>query len=235
MTALAASARPAGRLGLQVFRRDPYHGRQPAHPLSVLIHALPRPGLRLDVNLWRIQNLPNLWRGLWRIWLGMLLGVPVHYGAAFLRVTIGATGETIELGLASLRVVTTAGVTEIATRFAGTSAASIANFKYMGFGTGTTAENITDTALVTELTTEYATDNTRPTGSQSAATNVYTSVATLSPDGAGTLAITETGIFAQAATGGGTLLDRFKYAAVNLTRSADSLQVTFNFTITAGG
>ena len=78
MTAIAASSRPTGRLGLKVLRGDPYEGRQPAHPLSVLRHALPRFGLRLDVNLWRIRNLPNLWRGLWRVWLGMALGVPVH-------------------------------------------------------------------------------------------------------------------------------------------------------------
>lgn len=231
----ARKMRPTGTIALTVMRGfggNPFGHRDPDHPLNILKHGLPRPGLSAEVNWWRFTNLPNLWRGLWRVWLAKLLGVPTHYGAVFLRVS--RAGEWTELGLASLRVITTAGVTDIATRFAGSTPANIANYKFAGFGTGTTAEATSDTALVTELTTQYNPDNTRPTGSQAASTNTYTTVATLTPDA--NCAITEHGVFTQAATGGGTLLDRSVFAAVNLVSSnPDSLQATYVLTIVAGG
>jgi hypothetical protein len=106
--------------------------------------------------------------------------------------------------------------------------------KYHGFGTGTTNEAAGDTTLVTELTTQYATDNTRPTGSltEGASANIFRTVGTLSPDAS--VAITEHGIFSQAANSGGTLLDRSKFAAINLV-SGDSLQVTYDLTVPSGG
>jgi hypothetical protein len=93
---------------------------------------------------------------------------------------------------------------------------------------GTTAAAAGDTALQTELTTQYATDNTRPTGSQAHSTNTYTTVATLSPDA--NVAITEWGLLTQAATGGGTMLDHQVFSAVNLAASADSLTTTYVLT-----
>lgn len=233
MPLIQRNMRPTGRVELMVMRQNPFNGRSAHHPLSILIHGLPRPGLAREVNWFRFKNIPNLWRGVWRVWLAVLLKVPTYYGTVFLRVNRG--GIWTELGLASLRVITDAGVADVATRFAGTSAANIANYKFHGFGIGTTAEAASQTALVTEFTTEYATDNVRPTGSQGSATNTYTTVATFSPDSGGTLAVTEHGIFTQAATGGGTMLDRSKFAAVNLTAAADSLQVTYILTLTAGG
>lgn len=144
-------------------------------------------------------------------------------------------GELLNYGLLSSRVVTTAGVNFLVDAFQNLTEAE--NMQFHGYGTGTTAEAAGDTALVTELTTEYATDNTRPTGSRTegASANVYRTVATLSPDGSGTLAITEHGIFSQAATGGGTLWDRSVFSAVNLTRGTDSLQTTYDLTVNSGG
>jgi hypothetical protein len=128
-------------------------------------------------------------------------------------------------------VVTTAGVTYICADIAG--GANDSNlFKFHGFGTGTNAEASADTALQTELTTQYATDSTRPTGSQASSTNTYTTVATLSPDTGGTIAITEHGIFT--AISAGTLLDRSVFSAVNLVAGADSLQATYVLTLPAG-
>ena len=137
-------------------------------------------------------------------------------------------------GLVSERVVTTAGATFIAARMAGTSAANIANFNFHGIGTGSTAESSGDTALVTELTTQYNPDNTRATGTQSTpgSTNIYQTVGTNTVDSS--VAITEHGVFTQSATGGGTLLDRSIFSVVNLA-SGDSLQTTYQFTMTAGG
>lgn len=144
-------------------------------------------------------------------------------------------GAALDLGLLSTRVVTTAGVNFMVDAFQNT--AELENFKFHGYGTGGAAEGVGNTALTTELTTEYASDNVRPTGSQGegASANVYRTTATLSPDSGGTLAITEHGIFDQAATGGGTLWDRSLFAAVNLVAGSDSLQTQYDLTCTAGG
>lgn len=137
------------------------------------------------------------------------------------------------LGVLSEKVITTAGVNYLATVFsAGVAGGAI---KYHAFGTGTNAENITDTVLQTELTTQYATDNTRPTGSQSASTNTYISTGTLAPDSGGTIAITEHGIASAAAKDAATMWDRSQFAAVNVVASADSLAITYTLTLTAGG
>jgi hypothetical protein len=233
MSSRLAHLRPAGTVQMIVLHRDPFRGRAAHHPLSLILLGLPRPGLSREVNLWRLKNIPNLCRGLLGIWLAELLSIPTHYGAVFHRVQRGKSGPWIEYGLASLRVVTDAGVAYLAACMDNTSEPEV--FKYHGYGTGTTAEAVGDTALVTELTTQYATDNTRPTGSQAHSTNTYTTVATLSPDSGGTIAVTEHGVFSQAANSGGTLLDRSKFAAVNLVASSDSLQTTYVFTLTSGG
>lgn len=233
MPNIARKMKPRGDLTLQLLRGDPFRGRTGAHILSILVHGLPRFGLATEINMWRIKNIPNLWRGLWRVWAARLMGVPVHYGAVFHRVQRGRHGQWIEFGLASLRVVTDAGVAYLAGCMDNTNEPEV--FKYHGFGTGTGAEAAGDTALGTELTTQYATDNTRPTGSQAHASNTYTTVGTLSPDTGGTIAITEHGIFSQASNAGGTLLDRSKFSAVNLVAGADSLQTTYVLTFSSGG
>lgn len=226
---IEATMKPRGDVTMRVARGAP------ARKLSfaeMLAFALPAPGLPREVNAWRIRNLPNLLRGLWivRILIARVLRIPHFYSQ--LTLTVIRNGVRIPLGLASLRVITTAGVTYIAADIAG--GANDSNlFKYHGFGIGTAAEAVGDTALGTELTTEYATDSTRPTGNQSASTNTYTTVATLSPDSGGTLAITEHGIFS--ATSAGTLLDRSKFSAVNLVAGSDSLQATYVLTLSAGG
>lgn len=104
---------------------------------------------------------------------------------------------------------------------------------YHGLGTGGTAEAASQTALVTELTTQYNPDNTRATGTQSEpASNQYRSVGTNTVDA--TAAITEHGIFAQAAVGGGVMYDRSLFSVVNLA-SGDSLQSTWTESLTSGG
>jgi shikimate 5-dehydrogenase len=112
------------------------------------------------------------------------------------------------------------------------AAVTISTFNFHGYGTGGAAEAVGNTTLTTELTTEYVVNSTRPTGSQGASTNTYTTVGTLSPDSGGTIAITEHGIFS--ASSAGTLLDRSLFSAVNLVASADSLQTTYILTLPAG-
>jgi len=139
-------------------------------------------------------------------------------------------GRVEHLGLLSEKLVTTAGVTYLTADFAA-GASDINLFKFHGFGSGSTAEASDDTALVTEYTTEYATNSTRPTGSQSSSTNTYTTVGTFSPDA--TVTVAEHGIFT--AITAGTLWDRSLTGSVALTGSADSLQATYILTASAGG
>lgn len=226
----SSTTAPAGTLSLKVIRK-PKAGKS-----GFFSHALPRRGLPRVVNIWRLKNLPRVLLQALKVstavQVGKLCGTATLYGRLSLRV-ITAEGNIVDYGVAGYRVVTTAGVTFLVDNLRG-SVSTITNMKYHGYGTGTTAEASSDTALVTELTTQYAVDSTRPTGSQTNnGANVYETVATLSPDSGGTLAITEHGVFS--ATSAGTLLDRTKFAAINLdTTVGDSLQSTYDLTLTAG-
>jgi hypothetical protein len=237
---------PSGTLGLQVFRGMDQHqiaeqfnavvaaSHYPARSLSVaeIAHyGLPRKGIDERVNAWRTANVKNLWRGARRVLAARALRLPHFYGALYLT-HIKADGEVLELGLASMRVVTTAGVNFIVDAFQNTQ--EVENFKYHGLGTNNTAEAVGDTGLNTELTTQYNPDNTRATGSltEGASANIFRTVGTNTVDA--TAAVVEHGILTQAATGGGTLLDRSVFSTVNLA-SGDSLQSTYDLTIASGG
>ncbi len=223
------SAAPAGTVALTVFRQ-PGRGVR-----GFLSHGLPRRGLPRDVFVWRLRMLPRLALQAARVAVacaaGRLCGTPVMYGRLSLRLT-RADGAVLDLGIASYRVVTTAAVNAIVDAFQNTF--EVENFKYHAFGTGTNAEAVGDTGLQTELTTQYATDSTRPTGSQTegGGANVYRTVATLDPDSA--VAVTEHAVMSQAATGGGTCLDRSVFSVVNVAASGDTLAATYDLTIAAG-
>lgn len=133
-------------------------------------------------------------------------------------------------GVVSRKKVTTAGVNYLVDAWQNT--VELETMKYHGCGTGTTAESNADTALVTESTTILNPDSTRATGTlaEGASANIFSSVGTLTFDGPG--AITEHGLFSQAATGGGTLWDRSVFSAVNVA-SGDSIQFTYQLTVSA--
>lgn len=143
----------------------------------------------------------------------------------------GFPGLAFDHGVVSRKVVTNNGVALIVDALDNTLAD--ATIKYHGLGTGTNAEAAADSALQTELTTQYNPDNTRATGTFSQpSANVSQSVATNTVDASA--AVTEHGVLSQAATGGGTLLDRSQFSVVNLA-SGDSLQSTYQLTFTSGG
>lgn len=242
-TDFGGASQPSGALGLTLIRRGGQRQIVQAEPrwptivpswADIKRDGMARRGLPAEVNEWRSRNLPNLWRGIRRVLPARSLRLPHMYGQLWLSVFRG-DGEVLDLGLASLRVVTTVGVKFICDDF-NNSAQDVSNMKFHGFGTGGAAEAVGNTALTTELTTQYVVDSTRPTGSQAAATvsndATYTTVATLSPDSGGTIAITEHGIFS--ASSSGTLLDRSLFSAVNLVAGSDSLQATYVFTQVAG-
>lgn len=227
----------SGELGLRVIRAGDPDVPWPCRELSlreVAYWGMPRRDLPSVVNRWRAANRRNLQRGLTKVIPARALKIPHFYGQLFLT-HIRADGDRIDLGLASLRLVTTAGVVYICADMA-SGANDINLFRYHGIGTNSTAEAVGDTALGAESTTALNPDSTRATGSQAQGTSgnhaTYTTVGTLTADAS--IAATEHGIFTQAATGGGTLLDRSVFSVVNLA-SGDSLQATYVYTANSGG
>lgn len=142
------------------------------------------------------------------------------------------TGWVEDRGEVGWKVVTTAGANYLVDALQGLTEPE--NLKYHGIGTGSTAEAAGDTALVTELTTEYNPNSTRATGSltEGASANIFRSIATNTLDGTPGAALREHGIFSAASAG--TLLDRTVFAAITL-NSGDGLQSTYDFTVNAGG
>lgn len=135
-------------------------------------------------------------------------------------------GKKIDFGVLSRRVVTTAGVNFLRDDFNG-GTTEITNMNFHDSGTGVAAEAVGDTALGTQ-----AGPSTRATGTQSApATKQYRSVGTIAYTS--TLAITEHGLFNQAAQGG-TLWDRSVFSAINVV-NGDSIQFQYTLTINDGG
>ena len=146
---------------------------------------------------------------------------------------VTSAGDVEDYGLVSCRVVTDAGVQFIVDAFQ--NLVELENMKYHAIGTSTTAESASQTALGAELTTQYSTSNTRPTGTlgeKSGDAKTYETTATITVS-SGPLAITEHGIFSAATSGSGVLLDRSQFAAVNLAAS-ESLQATYQLTFPSG-
>lgn len=237
---------PRGRVDLQVVRGT---GGAEARKIARLDGAAPKvlPTMRNllhfgfpndddpeIVKAWKLRNAPNLMRGLRGIGASKvanhLLGVPTFFGTLWATVMYG-DGTELPLGLISGRVVTTAGVGFIVDAFQ--NSVEVENMKYHALGTGTGAEASSDTALGTELTTEYV-SNVRATGTttEGASANIYRTVGAVVLD-SGTPAVTEHGVFS--ASSAGVLLDRSKFSAVNLDGSAgDGLTVTYELTVVAG-
>lgn len=247
---LQGKTKLSGSLGLQVIKRPTVY--------QVLKRGLPDKNLNPFVNDWRKGNLIRLVKGVYKIWMAEKLQIPFVYGALYLSVvkptqdisdllkeyadiyhTLNGQNfvewsklsfKYMPLGLAGTRVVTDVGVAYIVDSFQ--NIVEPENQKYHGIGTGVTAEAVGDTALVTELTTEYNPNSTRATGTTTeSAANIYRTVATNTLDGTPAAALREHGIFS--ATSAGVLLDRTLFAAITLS-SGDGLQSTYDLTFTAG-
>ena len=176
---------------------------------------------------WRLQNAMR-WtflKGWFAVWAAKLFSrlfeVITITSSLSLRVR-KATGEWVDYGVVSYRLVTDAAVAFIVDDM-DNNTTDITTLNYHGVGTGGTAEAASQTALVTESTTALNPDSTRATGTKTQpSANILRSVGTVTFDA--TAAITEHGVFSQAATGGGTLLDRSLFSAVNVA-SADSIKL----------
>ena len=136
-----------------------------------------------------------------------------------------------DYGCVGHKVITTAGVNYLVDAWQ--NSVELENFKYHALGTGSTAEANGDTALVTELTTEY-TGDVRATGTttEGASANIFRTVGTNTLDGTPGAALREHGIFS--ASTSGTLWDRTVFSSITLS-SGDALQSTYDMTASAGG
>ncbi len=233
---IAQGVQPSrGQVLARVLRSEPLTA-VPARELSLaelLWFGLPHKHLPAEVNLWRRRNWRHLWRGLHKIALARKLHLPHHYGRLSIVKIDGPTGRVTDFGLASLRVVTTAGVNYLVDALQ--NIVEPENLKYHGIGTGAVAEAVGDTALGAELTTQYNPDSTRATGTttEGASANIFRSVGTNTLD-SGTPAVTEHGLFS--ASSAGTLLDRSVFSAINLNgANGDGLQTTYDYTLSTGG
>lgn len=199
--------------------------------LTAKVHRAQGPGMT-----WTLRNVLR-WSFIWGLlvnWLASsfskLTGVPTITAELAVRVR-RAGGEWIDYGIVSRRVVTDAGVAFLVDDW-DDNTTDLTTFNYHGCGTGTTAENANQTALVTESTTILNPDSTRATGTKSQpAANQLRTTGTVTFDGSG--AITEHGLFSQAATGGGTLWDRSVFSAINVA-SGDSISFQYTCTINSG-
>lgn len=183
---------------------------------------------------WRIRNgmrWSYIW-GLTTVWLAHALtrvtGIPTITSALSVRVKHG--GAWVDYGVVSRRVVTNNGVAYIVDAWQ--NSVELENMKYHGCGTGTTAENVADSALVTESTTALNPDSTRATGVQTEpATHQLTSTGLATFDASA--AITEHRLFSAATTGTGVLFDRSVFSAINVV-STDSISFAYTVSFTAG-
>lgn len=173
----------------------------------------------MNVTAWRVRNLPHRLRGMKQELMG-LSGVGFN---SSLSIRVIRPNEIHDLGIVCRKVVTTAGATYLATAFTGTGEPE--NFNFHDCGTGTTAADVSDTAIETPY------GGARATGTQSNPSGlVYRTVGTISFTS--TLAITEHGILS--ASSSGTLWDRHVFSAINVV-NGDAIEFTYNLTINAGG
>lgn len=231
------NTRPSGSVGMSVTRAaDLFAPGRPLTDTQIYEVTKPRVGLPDEVNDWRSDNRPRIIDELKGV--GYARSVATKYGLPhlwtqlWLRVKRAGSNDFLPYGFASFRVVTTTGAGFIVDAWQNTVELEI--MRYHGIGTGSTGAAVGDTALETELTTQYNPDSTRATGSltEGASANIFKTVGTNTVDAAA--AVTEHGILSQAATGGGVLLDRHTFSVINL-GDGDSLESTYEFTITTGG
>jgi hypothetical protein len=186
-------------------------------------------GTRKAPLVWRLRNAlrPAFWYG-WldnqaaKLFTG-LTGIPT-ITAELSVLHHKADGTRVDYGVVGYRVVTTAFVNFLVDQLQ-TETSVFGDFKFHDSGVGTTAENITDTAM------ETTDGESRATGTQTeTSANIYRSVGTISYTS--TKAITEHGLFNDATAG--TLMDRTVFSAINVL-NGDSISFTYSLTVSSGG
>lgn len=134
----------------------------------------------------------------------------------------GRTHKIHDLGVISTKLVTDAFIEYLVDELQA-STGGIAGFSYHGSGISSTAENASDTALLSEIAVARV-DGTQGEGTTA---NIYSAMATQYYDG--NYAVREHGLFNAAS--GGTLMDRSVFAAINVA-DGDGIEFTYELTIT---
>lgn len=168
---------------------------------------------------WRVRNFlrPAHLHGLFAILIAWLASKLTHlpYLVGEWRVEVRRADGTIEdYGVVCRKLITDAGLVKFADAFHDASF-DLSTFKYGGVGSGSTAPAVGDTALGSEYTTQLAVDNTRATATSSKPTTTSV-LKQFTQTFDASVSVAEFGVFSQAATGGGTLLDRGTMTALVL-------------------
>lgn len=221
--------------GLAVLAKIP---AAPSDPYAYLPHALPQEHLSDEVNHWRWGNQDHYLESWERVLLSSRAKLPTFYGTlAVAKITAGGVVE--ELGLVGHRAVTDVGVRKIIAFMNKSDVTTGQNFLYHGIGKTATADVAGDTNLLNELSTEYATPNTRPGGSQGqgASQNVYRTAATIAVGTVGVAqVIVEHGVFSAAARGSGVLLDRSAFGGSSISlNSNEAIAAQYDMTMPSNG
>lgn len=186
--------------------------------LKMRVRRAPGPGL-----LWKLRNFPKLLPGLFKFYVASVFKIASMHGRLRARL-IRANGMVINYGLISTRLVTTAFVNFVVDQLI-TESTIFGDYKYHDSGVGVTAANVSDVDI------ETTDGESRVAGTQvEDAANIYESVGTIAYTT--TKAITEHGLFN--ASTGVTLMDRHVFSALNV-ENGDSIEFTYDLTVTAGG
>ena len=194
--------------------------------LSTRVIRGPKPPLEWRVRQWfRGDRITGLVGHAAAKSFAKLSRMPVMYGKLRAVHTSGKTGARTNYGVISRRLVTTAFVEYMVDELVAETTAW-GDFKFHDSGVGTTGAAIGDTDI------ETTDGQARSTGTQleGATAEIYKSVGTITY--AGTLAITEHGLFNIAAAG--ILMDRHTFAAINV-EATDSIEFTYELTVDDGG
>lgn len=143
------------------------------------------------------------------------------------------TGIIWDYGVTSRRVVTDAFVALVVDACDTGASPALDLFNFTGYGSGTTAEAATQTALTTEFTTQYATNSTRPTATVTQPTaSQLRLVTTFAPDESAT--VEECAPFTSATVAAGSMMDR-SLTGTQTMISGDTLATTYTLSLTSGG
>ena len=143
------------------------------------------------------------------------------------------TGSVEDWGLLSTKFVTDGAAQYIVDAFQGIT--TLQMFRYHAIGSGNTAENQNQTGLVFEFNAQTNPASIRQAGTltEGGSNNVFRTVATTTAS-ATNIAVVEHGIFTFSALVGSMLLDRSVFSVINLA-NGDSIQTTYDLTVTPGG
>lgn len=170
---------------------------------------------------WKINNLPYLYRGFDRV--NRESKSNCTRPAGILHAKVKTPEGILDLGLASVNVVTNAGVAYIIDALQNLVEAE--NLKWHGSGTNNAAENVSNTALGAEVGSRVA-----GTQIEGASANIYKTVATLTYGSS--FSIVEHGLFS--ASSSGTLFDRSVFSSIAVDAST-GIEFTYEWTLNAGG